>query len=135
MHLFQWMRTLEKQLAAIDTPTLKPIQSETEKRLIAVLQSHKPSRPVRELLGRCLLAMYSRGDTRSLAETITTCQAILKAPPSKDPKKDAPLQLRLYVPSSPVIPPPPPPSPRRLCTHRTADWQRPRRQTECCRRA
>ena len=97
VQIFQWLRTLERQLATVDAAALKQAQPETEKRMMAVLTNHKPTRPVRELLGRCMAPMYARGDARGLGETITAMQNILKAPASKDPKKEAPLQPRLYV--------------------------------------
>jgi hypothetical protein len=101
VHIFQWLRTLERQLATIEGPALKAAQAETEKRMVAVVVQHKPTRPVRELLGRCFVPMYARGDARGLSELVGTLQALLKAPVPKDPKKDTPLQPRMCVAPTP----------------------------------
>jgi len=102
VHIFQWLRTLERQVADAEAPALKAAQPETEKRFVHVLTQHKPMRPVRELLARCWTTLYARGDARGLHDAVSLCQAQLRAASAKDAKKDAPLQPRLYVQHSPA---------------------------------
>src|SRR5690606_14913961 len=101
-HIFQWLRTLERQVADAAPPALKAAQPETEKRFVHVLTQHKPTRPVRELLARCWTTLYARGDSRGLHDTVALCQAQLRAASAKDAKKDASLQPRLYVRRGPA---------------------------------
>jgi HEAT repeat-containing protein 5 len=73
--LFQWLSNLEKELLQ------KPItaQKQIETVLLKYVQyvNPHPNRPTRTLIGRCFTIVYTKGDVRTLFDTISQMQTIL----------------------------------------------------------
>ncbi|KAI8923137.1 armadillo-type protein [Entophlyctis helioformis] len=78
--LFQWLSTLEKDLQKTKDP-IKPHQAALEKLLLKFLSSQtvRPSRPIYQLIARLFVALYSKGDPRTLFDTIVAAQNALGA--------------------------------------------------------
>ncbi|KAL2916610.1 hypothetical protein HK105_203722 [Polyrhizophydium stewartii] len=85
--LFQWLSSLEKDLGKTSKDALKPHQAALEKLLLKYLASPfvKPSRPIRELIARCLVMMYHKGDQRSLFDSLAAAQTMLANKKLDDP--------------------------------------------------
>ena len=68
-------------------PDLKPKQSELEETLLKVISGTEgyptPGRAIRRVVGRCLVVLYTRGETRTMFDTL---QALMKL--VGDPKLD-----------------------------------------------
>ena len=101
MYIFQWLTTLEKDLKKSDKvrqvpnnthrivisitsdtfaqETIKLSQQQLEKTLLKYLSSTspKPTRPIRQLIARCFVIIYTLGDTRTLFDTLAATQAIV----------------------------------------------------------
>ncbi|CAE6397949.1 unnamed protein product [Rhizoctonia solani] len=77
IYLFQWLCTAEKALTKITTEELKSVQSATEATLLKCVNAASPfpmpGRPIRALVARCFLILYSRGETRSMYDTVQAC--------------------------------------------------------------
>lgn len=108
MYLFQWLSSTEKRLADISVVRygvgssfspcdraiqehLKSKQADLESTLVKIISAPgpypAPGRALRNLVGRCLIALYTRGETRTLFDTL---QAFLKIVSDlKAPDKDA----------------------------------------------
>lgn len=95
IYLLQWLCSLEKSLAGLATvrrlcqphhvahspqDTLKSVQPSTEANLIKCISAAPPfpvpGRPIRALVARCFLALYARGETRTLYDTVQACLKI-----------------------------------------------------------
>ncbi|XP_059157278.1 HEAT repeat-containing protein 5B-like isoform X2 [Physella acuta] len=84
--VFEWLRFLDKVLAASQKSDIKGSQ----KRLVEQLTSQiteSPGPPTRKLLARCLALIFSVGDTFDLFETINKCNDIIRS------KDDSPSYL------------------------------------------
>ncbi|KAF8630604.1 hypothetical protein AX15_002831 [Amanita polypyramis BW_CC] len=91
VYLFQYLSALEKQLGDVSLEGLKSQQSTIEKALIKVVSAPEPyplpGRALRNLVARCFILMYTRGETRSLFDTL---QAFMKIVGDfKTPEKEA----------------------------------------------
>ncbi|KAK2459742.1 hypothetical protein APHAL10511_008243 [Amanita phalloides] len=91
VYLFQYLSALEKQLNEVSLEALKPKQATIEKALIKVISAPEPyplpGRALRNLVARCFIVMYTRGETRSLFDTL---QAFMKIVGEfKTPEKEA----------------------------------------------
>ncbi|TFK38873.1 clathrin-coated vesicle protein [Crucibulum laeve] len=79
VYLFQWLASTEKKLKDIPIGDLKAKQGDLEKTLIRIISSGEPyptpGRSLRNLVGRCLVALYTRGETRTMFDTL---QAFMK---------------------------------------------------------
>ncbi|CAE7204243.1 unnamed protein product [Rhizoctonia solani] len=77
IYLFQWLCTAEKALAQMTVEELKAAQSETEATLLKCVNVTSPfpmpGRPIRALVARCFLMLYSRGETRTMYDTVQAC--------------------------------------------------------------
>lgn len=81
LYVFNWLANLEKELKKTDKETVKTIQTNLEKQLLKFMSftSPKPSRPIRQLIARCFVIIYIKGDSRTLFDTITTLQTVINA--------------------------------------------------------
>ncbi|PIL25912.1 hypothetical protein GSI_11665 [Ganoderma sinense ZZ0214-1] len=95
IYLFQWLSSTEKLVMKATTEQLKTVQTDLESDMIKIITAPEPfplpGRPVRRLVAGCLKALYMRGETKSLFDTI---QAFLKLlaeakPPAKDSSRTA----------------------------------------------
>ncbi|CAE6356393.1 unnamed protein product [Rhizoctonia solani] len=77
IYLFQWLCTAEKALHKMSLEELKGAQSTTEATLLKCVNATSPfpapGRPIRALVARCFLIIYSRGETRSMYDTVQAC--------------------------------------------------------------
>ncbi|KAJ3091723.1 hypothetical protein HK102_013667 [Quaeritorhiza haematococci] len=87
LYLFQWFSALEKDLKTCQPDFIKEHQAKIEKTLLKYMNSAnpKPSRPVRHLIGRIFVVLYSRGDQRTLFDTLTGTQTIASSKKFDDP--------------------------------------------------
>ncbi|KAF8597460.1 hypothetical protein BDV93DRAFT_527407 [Ceratobasidium sp. AG-I] len=80
IYLLQWLCSVEKSLAGLSTDTLKSVQPATEATLLKCITAPVPfpipGRPIRALVARCFLAIYARGETRTLYDTVQACLKI-----------------------------------------------------------
>ncbi|KAJ3175180.1 hypothetical protein HDU87_006415 [Geranomyces variabilis] len=81
IYLLQWLSNLERDLNHADVNTIKPAQPSLEKTLLKYLTSTepKPSRPLRHLISRCLVILYTNGDSRTLFDTLSGVQTMMSA--------------------------------------------------------
>ncbi|CAG8538967.1 8065_t:CDS:10 [Diversispora eburnea] len=81
LYVFNWLSNLERELKKTDKETLKTCQASLEKQLLKFisLASPKPHRPIRQLIARCFVIIYIKGDSRTLFDTITALQSIVSA--------------------------------------------------------
>ncbi|KAI8487602.1 HEAT repeat-containing protein 5B, partial [Branchiostoma belcheri] len=75
--IYEWLRFLDKVLAAAHKADVKEHQKKLVEQLNAQMHC-SPGPPTRKLLGKCLANLYSVGDTFSLFETVNNCVDILK---------------------------------------------------------
>ncbi|KAM5530811.1 hypothetical protein V8D89_015522, partial [Ganoderma adspersum] len=95
IYLFQWLSSTEKLVKKATAEQLKTVQTDLEVDMIKIITAPEPfplpGRPIRRLVASCLKAVYMRGETKSLFDTI---QAFLKLlaetkPPAKDSSRTA----------------------------------------------
>ncbi|PFH53326.1 hypothetical protein AMATHDRAFT_55203 [Amanita thiersii Skay4041] len=81
VYLFQYLSSLEKNLANVSLDILKTKQGDIEQTLIKVVTALSPyplpGRALRNLVGRCLVTLYTRGETRSLFDTLQVFMKIV----------------------------------------------------------
>jgi hypothetical protein len=72
-----------------------------EKELLGIISLHtpKPSDPIRRALARCYVSLFSKGDAKTLGETVTLLQSIVLS--TKGPEG---LEAKLYVRSLLLMP-------------------------------
>ncbi|KAG8686898.1 hypothetical protein FRC08_012272, partial [Ceratobasidium sp. 394] len=91
IYLLQWLCSAEKALQKLPLETIKSTQSATEAILLKCVAATPPfpvpGRPIRALVARCFLELYSRGETRTLYDTVQACLKI--AGETKLPERDA----------------------------------------------
>ncbi|KAF9474335.1 clathrin-coated vesicle protein [Pholiota conissans] len=79
LYLFQWLSSTNKKLGIVPIGDLKPQQADLEKTFIKIVTAADPypppGRAIRNLVGRCLITLYTRCETRTLFDTI---QAFLR---------------------------------------------------------
>ncbi|XP_070179925.1 HEAT repeat-containing protein 5B-like isoform X2 [Littorina saxatilis] len=75
--VFEWLRFLDKVLAAAQKSDIKGSQKTLVEQLTAQI-SESPGPPTRKLLARCLAQLFSVGDTFALFETINKCNDIIR---------------------------------------------------------
>ncbi|KAG8781804.1 hypothetical protein FRC12_021492 [Ceratobasidium sp. 428] len=82
IYLLQWLCSAEKALEKLSVvqDVVKSAQASTESILLkcvaATLPFPIPGRPIRALVARCFLVLYSRGETRTLYDTVQACLKI-----------------------------------------------------------
>ncbi|KAL4206381.1 hypothetical protein CU097_005637 [Rhizopus azygosporus] len=79
LYVLQWLAQVERESKTIDVETLKKAQPILEKSLLRLisLASARPRRPIRFLIGRCYIILYTRGDTRTLFDTVTALHSLI----------------------------------------------------------
>ncbi|TFK60204.1 clathrin-coated vesicle protein [Pluteus cervinus] len=79
IYLFQWLSSTEKRIAVVPMDYFKSKQADLEKSLVKIVQAPEPypvpGRALRRLVAKCLIALYKRGETRTLFDTL---QSFLK---------------------------------------------------------
>ncbi|THH16286.1 hypothetical protein EW146_g4324 [Bondarzewia mesenterica] len=98
VYLFQWLSSLERFLKSDSLEDLKSTQRSIEDTLIKAITNGDPypppGRPLRIVVAKCLSIMYTRGDSKTLFDTLLVFLKIvgdLKAPADKDVHKIAAL--------------------------------------------
>ncbi|GCC24140.1 hypothetical protein chiPu_0002540 [Chiloscyllium punctatum] len=84
--VFEWLRFLEKLLAAASKDDIKEKQKKLVEQLTSLLES-SPGPPVRKLIAKNLALLYSVGDTFSVYKTVDKCNEIIRS------KDDSPSYL------------------------------------------
>ncbi|CAO3620701.1 unnamed protein product [Cunninghamella echinulata] len=81
LYLLQWLAQVEREIKIVTEDVLKQSQATLEKTLLRLisLSTAKPRRPIRYLIGRCYVILYTRGDTRQLFDTITALHSLVSA--------------------------------------------------------
>ncbi|TFK48336.1 clathrin-coated vesicle protein [Heliocybe sulcata] len=81
IYLFTWLSDLDKSLASMPADELKSHQGEFEATLIKVISGSAPypppGRPLRNLVARCLISLYSLTEARTLFDTLQKFMAIV----------------------------------------------------------
>jgi len=76
LYLFQWISFLEKALKNVHVDEVNAKQQVIEATLLKVVNGNQPypppGRALRDLLVKCYVTLYTRGDTRSLFDTFQT---------------------------------------------------------------
>jgi len=79
INLFQWLASTQRSLEEASYSSLKASQSHLEETMLKVIEAQEPyptpGRSLRKLVSRCLVLLYTRGDSRSLFDTL---QRLLK---------------------------------------------------------
>ncbi|KAJ7157551.1 clathrin-coated vesicle protein [Mycena crocata] len=79
MYLFQWLSATEKSIGEATAEQLKSKQADVESALVKVVLAQDPyptpGRALRNCVARCFVALYTRGETRTLFDTL---QAFIK---------------------------------------------------------
>ncbi|KAF8889054.1 clathrin-coated vesicle protein [Infundibulicybe gibba] len=79
VYLFQWLSSTEHTLSLASVEHLKSKQADVEGTLSKIISAPDPyptpGRAIRNIVGRCLITLYTRGETRSLFDTL---QAFLR---------------------------------------------------------
>ncbi|KAJ7472591.1 clathrin-coated vesicle protein [Mycena latifolia] len=74
MYLFQWLSATEKSIVDSTVEHLKSKQADLETTLVKVVLAQEPypipGRALRNCVARCLVALYTRGETRTLFDTL-----------------------------------------------------------------
>ncbi|CEP08433.1 hypothetical protein [Parasitella parasitica] len=81
LYVLQWLAQVERESKTIDVELLKKAQPVIEKTLFRLisLATAKPRRPIRFLIGRCYVILYTRGDTRTLFDSVTALHSLVSA--------------------------------------------------------
>ncbi|KAF8523823.1 ARM repeat-containing protein [Gautieria morchelliformis] len=79
IYVFQWLCSLERAIERVPMDALRNAQSSVEATLLSIAKGADPypipGRPIRHLVARCFIAIYTRGETRTLFDTL---QALVK---------------------------------------------------------
>ncbi|KAJ7767277.1 clathrin-coated vesicle protein [Mycena metata] len=79
MYLFQWLSSTEKSINEATLEHLKSKQADLEVALVKIVLAQDPypvpGRALRNCVARCFIALYTRGETRTLFDTL---QAFIK---------------------------------------------------------
>lgn len=95
--LFQWLAHLERELKTASQEVLKTSQYLLEKTLLRIisLSSVKSRRPIRRLIARVFVLLYTRGETRTLFDTVTTLHGLV--PAGKTVEKEAKVYVHSFA--------------------------------------
>ena len=101
IYLLQWLADTERDLKSGTPSSWKTSQTIYETKLLKVIYGlspyPNPGRPFRQIASRCLVLLYSKGETRTLFDTLQSLLKIggdMKAP-DMDFKK---VQVRYFYP-------------------------------------
>ncbi|KAJ6560948.1 clathrin-coated vesicle protein [Mycena sp. CBHHK59/15] len=76
MYLFQWLSSTEKSITDATLEHLKSKQADLEAALVKVVLAQDPypvpGRALRNCVARCFILLYTRGETRTLFDTLQT---------------------------------------------------------------
>ncbi|KAJ7205156.1 clathrin-coated vesicle protein [Mycena haematopus] len=76
MYLFQWLSSTEKNINEASVEHLKSKQVDLEAALVKIVLAQDPfpipGRALRNCVARCFIALYTRGETRTLFDTLQT---------------------------------------------------------------
>ncbi|KAF8206326.1 armadillo-type protein [Mycena galopus ATCC 62051] len=79
MYLFQWLSSTEKSINEAPAELLKSKQADLEAALVKIVLAQDPcpipGRALRNCVARCFIALYTKGETRTLFDTL---QAFIK---------------------------------------------------------
>uniref|UniRef100_A0A6B0VFZ6 HEAT repeat-containing protein 5A n=2 Tax=Ixodes ricinus TaxID=34613 RepID=A0A6B0VFZ6_IXORI len=76
--VFEWLRFLDKVLAAAPKSDIKQCQKQLVDQLVRQMRDGSPGPPTRRMLGRCLATLFSVGDTFLLFDAVNQCNDILR---------------------------------------------------------
>ncbi|KAJ1660636.1 hypothetical protein IWQ61_000463 [Dispira simplex] len=81
LYIFQWLSGVETQLSSVDTALLKRAQPRLEVDFLRLLTlpTLRPSKLLREIVGRCFVHVYLHGDTRTLLDTLQRLRTLVLA--------------------------------------------------------
>ena len=85
LYLLNWLSTAERTLELLPDDALRRVQATTEAtlvRLVTVIASPpapapRPGRPARQLIARCLVTLFRRGETRSLFDVVQSLVRVM----------------------------------------------------------
>lgn len=81
MYLFQWLSSTEKGIGDASVEHLKAKQADLEATLSKVVLAQAPypipGRALRNCVARCLVALYTRGETRTLFDTLQSFMKVI----------------------------------------------------------
>ncbi|KAG6857124.1 hypothetical protein H0H87_009256 [Tephrocybe sp. NHM501043] len=81
VYVFQWLSSTERKLAEITPQHLKGVQAKLEGILVKIIAAPEPyptpGRALRNLAGRCLVVLYTRGETRTVFDTLQSFMKIV----------------------------------------------------------
>ncbi|KAJ3781084.1 clathrin-coated vesicle protein [Lentinula aff. detonsa] len=76
MYIFQWLSSTKKKIVSIPVDQLKAQQADLEATLVKIILAAPPypipGRATRNVVARCLIAIYNRGETRTLFDMLQT---------------------------------------------------------------
>lgn len=79
VYLFQWLSNLKNYLKEAQISDIKANQADIEKAVIKIIAAPDPypvpGRAIRNLVGKCLVSLYTRGETRTMFDAL---QAFMK---------------------------------------------------------
>ncbi|KAJ1959327.1 hypothetical protein IWQ62_004654, partial [Dispira parvispora] len=81
LYIFQWLSGVETQLSSVDDALLKRAQPRLEVDFLRLLTlpTLRPSKLLREIVGRCFVHVYLHGDTRTLLDTLQRLRTLVLA--------------------------------------------------------
>ncbi|KAG6906802.1 hypothetical protein DXG01_012050 [Tephrocybe rancida] len=81
VYVFQWLSSTERKLAEVTPQHLKAVQANLESTLVKIITAPEPypapGRALRNIAGRCLVALYTRGESRTLFDTLQVFMKIV----------------------------------------------------------
>ncbi|TFY79847.1 hypothetical protein EWM64_g4165 [Hericium alpestre] len=97
-YVLQWLSSAARFLNIASVENVKSVQHDLEATLLDVLTSPRPQfppgRPLRNLVAKCFITIYTRGESKTLFDTLIALMKVtgdFKAPVEKDTQKIASL--------------------------------------------
>ncbi|KAF9953076.1 hypothetical protein BGZ70_000363, partial [Mortierella alpina] len=81
LFVFQWLASVERELKRCGHDIFRIMQPSLERQLLKLISmpAPKPRHPIRRLIARCFLSLYSRGNSSTLFETVQILQSLIEA--------------------------------------------------------
>ncbi|KAF9932214.1 hypothetical protein BGZ67_004856 [Mortierella alpina] len=81
LFVFQWLASVERELKHCGHDIFRIMQPGLERQLLKLISmpAPKPRHPIRRLIARCFLSLYSRGNSSTLFETVQILQSLIEA--------------------------------------------------------
>ncbi|KAJ3824050.1 clathrin-coated vesicle protein [Lentinula raphanica] len=80
MYIFQWLSSTKRKVITLPGDQLKSQQADLEASLVKIILAPSPypvpGRAIRNAVARCLVAIYNRGETRRLFDTLQTLMKV-----------------------------------------------------------